>query len=48
MGSSKTIGKIKLINITKIARIYLNKTLAFIIGINLLLEIIAELWEEEK
>ena len=31
-GSSKTIGKIKLINNTKIARIYLNKTLAFIIG----------------
>ena len=30
-GSSKTIGKIKLIN-KKIARIYLNKTLAFIIG----------------
>jgi len=31
-GSSKTIGKIKLINNTKIARIYLNKTIAFIIG----------------
>ena len=31
-GSSKTIGKIKLINNTKIARIYLNKTLALIIG----------------
>ena len=31
-GSSKTIGKIKLINNTKIARINLNKTIAFIIG----------------
>lgn len=31
-GSSKTIGKIKLINNTNIARINLNKTIAFIIG----------------
>ena len=31
-GSSKTIGKIKLINNTNIARINLNKTIAFIVG----------------